>query len=138
MRYSALDPELPAAFNEAAIPKEGPRRAGSRQLKEAIELGLGLEERVREMEWRNAELEVRMAESEEARLYAQAEIASQRQQIEARAAKRSVPVGTEFNEAETRTHLIDAALTEAGWQPGNRATGGYEAEAKVPASINAG
>jgi type I restriction enzyme R subunit len=131
VRYSADDPELPARFNEALIPKEGPSRAANQQLKEAIKLGLGLEEQVREMQRRNAELEARMAASEEVRVQALAEIASQRQQIEARAAERSVPVGLEFNEAETRTHLIDATLTEAGWQPGNRATGGYEAEAKV-------
>jgi type I restriction enzyme R subunit len=139
VRYSEVDPDLPTRFSEALIPTEGTSRAVRRQLKEAVELGLGLEAQVKAIQRRNAELEARMAASEEERRQALAEIAGQRQQIEARAAERSVPVGTEFNEAETRNHLIDATLAEAGWFSGNQASGGFEAEHPVtgmPLSTN--
>lgn len=138
-RYSDVDPALTGHFDEKLIPEEGPSRATSRQLKEAVELGLGLEAQIKELQRQKAELEARMAESETERQRVTAEIAAQRQQIEARAAERSVPVGTEFSEAETRKHLIDATLAEAGWFPGTQATGGYEAEHPVtnmPLSTN--
>ena len=127
-RYSAEVPEMPPSFLESKIPTQAPTAAMRKQLEQAISMGLSLEAQMAALQRKNEELEVQMAASQEARIQATAETAQLRQRIEQRAAERSIPVGTNFTEAETRKHLIDAALFDAGWAPGGRLSGGYEAE----------
>ncbi|PPK84696.1 type I restriction enzyme R subunit [Neolewinella xylanilytica] len=114
-KYSATEPDLPGTFDEAQLPKEGPTRKLRQQLSEAVEIGLTLEQRLARLEKERDEAREKAAQSEEKLAAYRNQQQAQRAKIYHRKEGRSVPVATEFTEAQTRTHLIDAALREAGW-----------------------
>lgn len=114
--YSETQPDLPAQFNISYIPKIGEQK---RQLK-ILE-----KEREKEQQILNVQLEAlekekdallhKAKESEDAlKLYIEqqesAKLALQKQKLE-----RQPSISLEYTEAETRQHLIDADLKEAGW-----------------------
>ena len=66
-----------------------------------------------------------LAEQEEALAAAQAELQA------LRAKNQAIPDPHDYNEAQTRTHLIDRLLEEAGWPVGDRARPGHDIEFKV-------
>ena len=114
--YSETPPDLPVQFNISFIPKIGEQK---RQLK-VLE-----KEREKEQQLLNVQLEAlekekedllhKAKESEDAlKLYIEqqesAKLALQKQKLE-----RQPSISLEYTEAETRQHLIDADLKEAGW-----------------------
>lgn len=135
-KYSEAAPDLPGLFDERFVPDEDgellatkeKRRRNQALLEEAITAGLALEAEVNTMRARQEELEAEARRSEAARAELENSIREQREKMAARKANRTVPVASEFTEAETRTHLIDAQLAEAGW---THLRAGYELEHKV-------
>ncbi len=115
-KYSAAEPVLPGHFDEALLPEEGTTRALRTQLQEAVKMGLGLEKQLDQLQ-QERDQALEQAQQTEADLAAyRNQQAAQRAKIHHRKESRSVPVASEYNEAETRSHLIDASLREAGWQ----------------------
>lgn len=114
--YSEASPVLPATFNESSIPKAG---AQQRQLKvlqqererEQATLQAQIDQLLKEKE---AILELAQ-ESEHALEAFKAREAEAKLTLQQQKQERVVPISTEFTEAETRQHLIDIDLKEAGW-----------------------
>jgi len=114
--YSEVRPELPGRFNEDFIPKVG---AKQRRLKELEK------EREQQQELLKAQIEKLLNEKKEILEKAlQSEIVyanlkrkeeAAREQLQLQKKQRKVNIGSEFTEAETRNHLIDVDLREAGW-----------------------
>ncbi len=113
----AEDPDdLPGVFDSSRIPKVG---EANRKLKELQQ------ERIKEQDGLQAQIDALLKEKEQAlELAQQTEEAFnifKEQTAEAKAAiqvqkqNRLVDVKPEFNEAETRKHLIDVDLKEVGW-----------------------
>lgn len=119
--YSELQPKLPGAFDQTLIPKVG---AEKRKLQE-IE-----EESKREQEQMQAQIdrlqksleekEEAAKRSEEALIEFKANKEAARKELDAKKAQREEKVSLEYTENETRTHLIDLALREAGWDNLNK------------------
>jgi len=115
--YSKQRPELPTNFNEELIPKIG---AKQRHLKELEK------ENNREQELLKAQIDQLLKEKEAILAEAQqSEMAfanlkrkeeEARKLLEQQKEERKVNIGSEFTEAETRKHLIDVDLREAGWE----------------------
>ncbi|THD66438.1 DUF4145 domain-containing protein [Robertkochia marina] len=114
--YSESLPDLPGKFQEQWIPKVGAEKrqlAVIQQEKEAVEkaLNVKIEALIKE---REAALE--KAQASEAALQAQeAATLEALTQLQEQKAARLKPLTREFTEAETREHLIDISLKEAGW-----------------------
>lgn len=114
--YSKTTPELPAAFTKSFIPKIG---AEKRQLK------LLQAEQNKEQDALKAQIAKLLAEkdailkkaeeSEEALTVFKQSVALAKTEIKAQKQKRLKEIPSEFNEAQTRKHLIDISLKEAGW-----------------------
>lgn len=114
--YSEAAPDLPGTFDETNIPKAG---AQQRQIK------LLQQEREQEQTTLQAQIDKLLKEKEAILELAQeselALSALKAREAEAKAVlqeqkqQRKAPVTTEFNEAQTRQHLIDIDLKEAGW-----------------------
>ena len=114
--YSKQRPELPGKFNEDYIPKVG---AKQRQLKELEK------EREQEQKLFKVQIEKLLSEKEDILEKAQqSEIAyanlqqkekQAREELQEQKKHRKAHVSSEFTEAETRNHLIDVDLKEAGW-----------------------
>jgi len=116
--YSEIRPELPGPFNETFIPKIG---AAQRQLKQ--------QQKESEAEQRALQIRIDQLLKEKETLLEQAEQSEEgKDAIEEQRHERIIPVSTEFSEAETRKHLIDIDLLEAGWDKLNE---GYELEYPV-------
>lgn len=114
--YSSTVVKTPSLFDESQIPKVG---ESSRKIKEIqaeqerkhLELLAEVEKLQKEKDAILAkahENEATLEEYKQQTALAQAQLQTQRQE-------RSIPVALEFNEAETRKHLIDVDLKEAGW-----------------------
>lgn len=114
--YSKAVPELPGAFNKEFIPKVGEAHRKQKQLQEEYakqedalkaQIAALLAEReqlIEKASKSDAAFEAFKAQTAKAK----AEIAEQKQE-------RLRPIGLEFTEPETRQHLIDIDLKEAGW-----------------------
>jgi len=114
--YSKAIPELPAAFNEQLIPKLGETQRKLKELQKeqekAQELLLDQVAKLQE------EKEAILAKAQES----EATLEAYKQQTQQAVVKlkkqkqaRLKPIATEFTEAQTRQHLIDVDLKEAGW-----------------------
>ncbi len=121
-KYSEAEPELPGGFDGGFIPlEEGDASAkvaqatARAQLEEAIAAGLKLEADFKKLQEERDALAAEAQHSKEARARLQAQILAQQAEVAERKASRTVEVASEFSEAETRKHLIDASLAEAGW-----------------------
>ncbi|MBL4585448.1 MAG: DEAD/DEAH box helicase family protein, partial [Flavobacteriales bacterium] len=114
--YSKTTPELPGSFNRTFIPKIG---AEQRQLK------LLQQEQTKEQDALKAQISALLAKNEQLLDKAQqsetafetfkAQTALARQTITAQKQSRLQTIPSEFTEAQTRQHLIDIDLKEAGW-----------------------
>lgn len=127
--YSRTEPDLPGRFDENFVPRTDESRklaeiqAELEKLRKESEAALAREQALRE------EREAAAKANEAAFASFEAEKAALRAEIEARkSSRRSRPLSTEFTEAETRQHFIDAALREAGW---DTLRPGYETEFPV-------
>lgn len=115
-KYSRHLPDLPDLFIESYVPKAG---QGARKRAEAKK---EFEKQKKELAARVEAAEVaRLAAEEKARQSAetlaayQAEIAARKARLALQKAERPDVKPAEYTEADTRLHLIDAALAEAGW-----------------------
>jgi type I restriction enzyme R subunit len=114
--YSTTIPELPAAFNEQLVPKLGEQQRKLKELqKEQEKAHQVLLDQVAKLQ-EEKEAIIAKAQESEASLEAYKE---QTQQAVVKLKKqkqaRLKPIATEFTEAQTRQHLIDVDLKEAGW-----------------------
>ena len=114
--YSKAIPELPALFDEQLIPKLGEKQ---RQLKELqSEQEKAHQVLLEKIEKLQEEKDAILAKAQESE--ASLEVYKQQTQqavVELKKQKqaRLKPIATEFNEAQTRKHLIDVDLKESGW-----------------------
>jgi type I restriction enzyme R subunit len=128
-KYAVEIPELPDAFEESFIPKIGAEKQQIRQLEKEHEAAQKARDaEIEKLKAKIAEAEAKAAESEEALTNYQSKITEAKAITEAKFEARVAPISSEFTEAETRIHLIDAALREAGW---NKLRDGYELEYPV-------
>lgn len=116
LNYSRDIPELPGVFNDAFIPKLGEKQRQLKELQEEQDKAYQLLlEKLAKLEQEKETIWAIAQESE-------ASLAAFKQQTQAAVVKlkkqkqaRLKPLSSEFNEAETRQHLIDVDLKEAGW-----------------------
>jgi type I restriction enzyme R subunit len=114
--YSSTVIKIPGLFDETFIPRAGDT---SRQLKEIqSEQEKIQQELIAQIEKLQAEKDTILAKAQESEasleLYKQ-QTAEALAQIKEQKKKRIIPVALEFTEAQTRKHLIDIDLKEAGW-----------------------
>jgi type I restriction enzyme R subunit len=114
--YSKEVPELPSAFDEQFIPKLGEKQRQLKELQQEQEKAQQqLLEQIAKLE---QEKDAILAKAEESEASLEA-FKQQTQQAVVKLKKqkqaRLKPIATEFTEAQTRQHLIDVDLREAGW-----------------------
>jgi type I restriction enzyme R subunit len=114
--YSKSIPELPGAFEESFIPKLGEKQ---RQLKEQQqEQENAYQQLLQQVAKLQQEKEAILSKAQESEATLEA-FKQQTQQAVVKLKKqkqeRLKPIATEFTEAQTRQHLIDVDLKEAGW-----------------------
>ena len=119
--YSSQDLELPGNFDKSFIPKIGAAAKRPDTQKEAEKRREAEKERDHLLE-KLAQLEAAQKASELAAQKSEAALKAYQEkealvkaQNEEKRRKRSMPAEREFSEAETRLHLIDIDLKEAGW-----------------------
>ena len=114
--YSAAVIKTPGLFDEALIPKEGESGRKIKTIQEENERKQ--QELLAQVQQLQAEKEAILAKAQESD--AALELYKQHQeeavaQLQAQKQQRTIPVALEFSEAQTRKHLIDIDLQEAGW-----------------------
>jgi type I restriction enzyme R subunit len=119
--YSSQDLELPGNFDKSFIPKIGATakrpdtKKEAEKRREAEKERDHLLEKLAQLEAAQKASEVAAQKSEAALKAYQEKEALVKAQNEEKRRKRSMPAEREFSEAETRLHLIDIDLKEAGW-----------------------
>jgi type I restriction enzyme, R subunit len=121
--YADREPLLPGAFDKGLIPKVG---AEARQIstiqEEAKRQQEALQAKIEALQKKLAEKEELAKRSDTALIDYKLERERNRQELEhKKATRKTEKLPKQFTESETRTHLIDLALREAGWdhlQPG--------------------
>ncbi len=114
--YSDAEPDLPQLFDETLIPKAGAAQRKLHELKkEHKSAQAALLAQIERLEAEKAEALERAKGSEAAKTQYEQEIATAKATIAAQKEARTTKLSSEYNEAETRQHLIDATLREAGW-----------------------
>ena len=114
--YSKESPEIPGLFNEQVIPKLGEKQ---RQLKELQQEQEKVQQQfLEQISKLQQEKDAILAKAQES----EASLEAFKQQTQLAVVKlkkqkqaRLKPIATEFTEAQTRQHLIDVDLREAGW-----------------------
>lgn len=114
--YSKESPLLPGLFNEQLIPKLGEKQRQLKELQSEQEKAHQvLLEQINKLQEEKEAILVKAQESE-------ASLEAYKQQTQQAVVKlkkqkqaRLKPIATEFTEAQTRKHLIDVDLKEAGW-----------------------
>lgn len=114
--YSKESPQLPGLFNEQLIPKLGEKQRQLKELQSEQEKAHQvLLEQINKLQEEKEAILVKAQESE-------ASLEAYKQQTQQAVVKlkkqkqaRLKPIATEFTEAQTRKHLIDVDLKEAGW-----------------------
>lgn len=114
--YSKESPLLPGLFNEQLIPKLGEKQRQLKELQSEQEKAHQiLLEQINKLQEEKEAILVKAQESE-------ASFEAYKQQTQQAVVKlkkqkqaRLKPIATEFTEAQTRKHLIDVDLKEAGW-----------------------
>ena len=117
LNYSETEPILPAAFDTSHIPKIGAKQRALKllQKEQAAETAI-LKKQLADLQAQRETLKEE-AESSALKLAVyEAEKEADRAALLAQRQARIQVIPAEFNEAETRKHLIDANLIEAGWQ----------------------
>ena len=115
--YADREPESPSAFDKSFIPKVGSekRRTANQQQVEVDDEKAKMQAQIdallkqleeQQEEAKASELAFKTLEKEKEKI---------KEELAAKKAARIEKISSEFNEAETRLHLIDWALREAGW-----------------------
>lgn len=114
--YSTTLVEDPGLFNDSLVPKVGEQQRKIQQIQEEQQrIHQELLAEVERFRKENEELISRAQESEQTLEVYKQEVDQAKKQLQEQKQARKVKVATEFTEAETRTHLIDIDLLEAGW-----------------------
>ncbi|HEY9170441.1 MAG TPA: DEAD/DEAH box helicase family protein [Lutibacter sp.] len=114
--YSNQLPELPGKFNEQLIPKLGEKQRQLKELQQEQEKAQQqLVDKIAKLE-KEKEAILEKATQSEASLEAFKQQTQQaKTKLQKQKKERLKPIATEFTEAQTRKHLIDVDLKEAGW-----------------------
>lgn len=130
--YSIQEPNLPGAFDQSIIPKLGADKQKQRKQKEQQ---LEQENEKKVLEDKVSTLLLKLEKQQEAAMESElafekykAEQKAAKEKLKAHKKKRKKKLSSEYNEDETREHLIDLSLREAGWTDLRE---GFEIEYKV-------
>lgn len=127
--YSEVQPETPTHFDETVIPKIGGEgRKIQEQRKEHEEEKKKLQEQIDQLIKEQKEQLEKAKDSENSLLEYKQEIQAAKAAVTEQKRERQVKPSKEFSEAETRLHLINIDLKEAGW---NNLSEGRELEFPV-------
>lgn len=127
--YSEEQPEIPALFDMQFVPKIGSERRKLSELQTANEKEQEvLRAEVNRLRKSNEEALEVARESEEALTQHIEQVKTAQEALVVKKQARQTTISSEFTEAETRQHIIDANLKEAGWV---KLTPGRELEYKV-------
>lgn len=122
LQYSREEPDLPGSFDLQFVPKLGERERKLREQQEiAKKAQEDLQARLEEMERQHAALLEKAKRSDQALVAFKEKEAAEKAALAKRKQSRRQHIPSEFTEAQTRRHLIDAMIREAGWeelQPG--------------------
>lgn len=114
--YSEVQPDLPGVFDESLLPKVGSEQRKLVQLKAEHErVQKELKAQIDALKQANELALDEAKESQQAFMVYLDKQEEKREAIELQRQARAVPIPSEFSEAETRQHLIDIDLKEAGW-----------------------
>ena len=114
--YSAEIPVLPGVFNEAFIPKLGEKqRLLKEQQQEQEKAYQQLQEQIAKLQKEKEAILEKAQESEVTLVALQQQTQQAVVKLKKQKQERLKPLPTEFTEAQTRQHLIDVDLKEAGW-----------------------
>lgn len=114
--YSKVAPELPNAFDETFVPKVGTKQRLLKELQlENEKAQQHLLNQIQKLQAEKDAVLSKAKESEES--FLQYKVAGEQAVIKLQQQKKSrlKSIPSEFNEGETRQHLIDVDLKEAGW-----------------------
>jgi len=115
--YSHKNPDLPGIFNENHIPKIGAHKLQLNQIqKEREQAQLALKNQIDKLLKEKETILEKAKESEQALAEYKAKEAHSKKELQKQKQERLISVTSEFTEAETRKHLIDVDLKEAGWE----------------------
>jgi len=116
INYSEVAPILSGAFDKVHIPKIGAaQRALKIQQAEQQKAAAALQAKIEQLE-KEKEAALEEAQFNELKLAVfKEQQAEEKARLVAQKLERIQPVAREYTEAETRKHLIDAALKEAAW-----------------------
>lgn len=114
--YSKAIPELPGYFDETVIPKLGEKQRQLKELQQEQEKQHTLLlEKIAKLQEQH---EATIAKAEESELALEKYKQQTKQavvKLKKQKQERLIPLASEFTEAQTRQHLIDVDLKEAGW-----------------------
>lgn len=113
--YSEIVPDLPGAFDESLVPKQGEKQRYESILQEQKAETEKLQKEIKELKQTREEALEKAKQNEVAFKRYKESVAQERKAIQEQRTARKMKVSAEFTEAETRQHLIDVALKEAGW-----------------------
>ncbi len=114
--YTTVPVEVPGMFDETLIPKVGEQNRKIQEIQQEQEkIHNELLEQIRKLQEEKEAILEKAQESEKSLDSYKEEIEKARTELQQQKAQRQVKVATEYTEAETRTHLIDIDLLEAGW-----------------------
>lgn len=114
--YNKVLPDLPGFFNETLIPKLGEKQRQLKELQqeqdEAFRL---LQIKITQLQLEKEAIIAKAEESEFALETFKQETQQAVVKLKKQKQERLIPLTSEFTEAQTRQHLIDVDLKEAGW-----------------------
>ncbi|HRG00817.1 MAG TPA: DEAD/DEAH box helicase family protein [Bacteroidia bacterium] len=114
--YSKVAPELPGLFDDTQIPKVGEKNRQLKELQAENEKAHQvLLEQIQKLQAEKDAILAKAQESEDTLLRFKAKEQEAIAKLQAQKQTRVKPIATEFSEAQTRQHLIDVDLKEAGW-----------------------
>jgi type I restriction enzyme, R subunit len=118
LQYSLVIPDVPGSFDETLIPKVGAEQKKLKEMQaEIVRLQTLAEEaekkRLIEIEQLKEELKSNAAKFEAFEAKKEVKLVELENNRKERDFTQVIP---EYNESQTRTHLIDASLKEAGWE----------------------
>lgn len=118
LQYSKVEPEVPGHFDESYIPKVGEQQKKLKEMQAEIARLQSIAEeaekkRLKEIETLKEELNANVYKFEAYQTEKEEKLTELENNKKERDFSQVVP---EFTEAQTRIHLINAALKEAGWE----------------------
>ena len=114
--YSETEPQLPGTFEDNFIPKVGERDRKLKEIQaESERVQKQLEAQLEQLRQEKEALAQQASQSQKANEAYKQQQEAARQRLEEQKEERKAPLPKEFSEAETRRHLIDIDLKEAGW-----------------------